>query len=297
MFLKPLATGAFFYALYLRFLWIMQQIKQLVKRLFPRFLNRGKISAVSKRGLLEWGQTLQDKPRESLANASYDIFTYHGEDGIIYYLLQQLKDVPPVFVDIGSGDGIKSNCATLAIHFGWKGIFLDSNAGQLAIGKNFYKHKIAGNVIRMVNEEVTPANINPLLTREKFTGEIGLLSVDIDGNDYWVWEAIEVIQPKIVVIETKVEYGGRNVVVPYGKHNHHSANKMYNGASVEALRKLGKRKGYTLAGANRYGYNLFFVKDSASVPVATTDTILNDPETKRSFYPESFFSSHTFVQP
>ncbi len=272
----------------------MQQLKQLVKRLFGRTLYRGMTSAAAKARMLQWSEGLKGKTVAYLPDASYNVFTYHGEDGIIHYLLQQMKGVPSIFVDIGSGDCIKSNCANLVTHFGWEGLFVDGDAAQLAIGKNFYEPMVKNGVsIKMILSTVTPSNINELLAQQSIRSEIGLLSIDIDGNDYWVWKAIEAIQPRLVVIEAKVEFGSRNIVVPYGKANHHSADKLYNGASVEALRILGEQKGYKLAGANRQGYNLFFVRKDEAIRVATTDDILRFA--KDSFYPESFFSSHTFV--
>jgi hypothetical protein len=121
-----------------------------------------------------------------------------------------------------------------------------------------------------------------------------LLSIDIDGNDYWIWKAIDIIRPRIVIIEAKVEFGYNNVIVPFDMRNHHSADKMYNGASVEAFRQLGIRKGYKLVGANRFGYNLFFVRENENMAAVTTRDVLTDPVTLQSFYPESFFEEHPF---
>ncbi len=274
----------------------MQSLKQWIKRHFPGILYRRQKSAASREAIQAWVEQFDKLPVPELSAVSYNVFTYHGEDGIILYLLGRLKRVPRYFVDIGAGDCIKSNCANLAVHFGWEGLFIDKSASGLALGKNFYKHKINHGVnLKMRSQEVTPGNINQLLTRESVPKDIGLLSVDIDGNDYWIWKAIGVIQPRIIIIEAKVEFGSRNAIVPYGEHNHHSVDKMYNGASVEAFRRLGKEKGYKLVGANKYGYNLFFVREEETVPEAATPGILDHPETKDSFYPESFFASHTFV--
>lgn len=235
------------------------------------------------------------KPPARLRDASYDIFTYHGEDGIIGFLLSRLSGVPPVFADIGSGDCIKSNCAYLAVHEGWKGCFLDTQAEQLEVGKKFYGARGGkDNGIRFLQAYITPENVNGLLSGAGLNGEIGLLSIDIDGNDFWIWKAIGVIRPRIVVIEAKVEFGIDNRVVPYAKSNHHSADKMYNGASVEALKELGRQKGYKLAGANKQGYNLFFVQQHELIQEEQVVDILSDPEIRRSFYPPSFFMEHQF---
>jgi hypothetical protein len=273
----------------------MERIKNWVKKYFSGWRYRRQLSAGEKAATESWLQQLSQQPPSRLSGASYDVFTYHGEDGILLYLLQQLKDVPATFVDIGAGDCIKSNCANLAVHYSWAGVFIDQNDRQLAIGRNFYKKKIAtGANLQFINAVVTVDTVDHLIGQAGIGGEIGLLSIDIDGNDYWIWKAIERVQPRIVVIEAKVEFGSRDVVVPYGRHNHHSADKLYNGASVTALQKLGAQKGYKLAGSNKQGYNLFFVKQQEVFPTAGIEDILDNPETKQSFYPPAFFDEHVF---
>lgn len=183
------------------------------------------------------------------------------------------------------------------IHQNWKGIFIDADEKQLSIGKRFYK-KSGKKILYFKNSFVKQDNVNDLIIQSGCKGRIGLLSIDIDGNDFWIWNAIEVIKPVIVIIEAKVEFGLRNVVVPNSEKNHHSFDKMYNGASVEALRKLGLQKGYTLIGANRYGYNLFFIPtDLVKSPfyLAKKEDLLKYKDAQKSFYPESFFKEHQFI--
>ena len=271
----------------------MQSIKRFIKRYGSHLLYYKQIKRQAYTTLLDEISKVDGLP---LSAASADVFTYHGEDGIIQFILKHLQNVPPVFVDIGSGDCIKSNCAVPAVHQNWKGIFIDTDKTQLGIGKAFYK-KLGKKNLNFENAYVTPDNINQLITAHGFAGAVGLLSIDIDGNDYWIWKAIEVIQPLIVVVEAKVEFGRKDLIVPYSKNNHHSSHHMYNGASVEAFRKLGQQKGYTLIGANLQGYNLFFIPAHLVQPPfypAQTEDLLQWEETRKSFYPETFFHSHRF---
>jgi len=273
----------------------MSNLKLWVKRNFSGIIyftrtkkNRNKITK-------NWLHSLVTLRLQKLSDASYNVFTYHGEDGILLYLLTKMENVPTTFVDIGAGDCIKSNCSNLVVHYDWQGVFIDQNKKQLAVGKRFYQSKInKGASLKFLEKTITKDNVNSVVQETGITGEVGLLSIDIDGNDYWIWKAVEIIQPRIVIIEAKVEFGERSIVVPYGDNNHHTADKMYNGASVEALRKLGLEKGYKLAGANKQGYNLFFVRINESFPAETTEQVLNDPDTMKSFYPESFFHEHIF---
>jgi hypothetical protein len=273
----------------------MQRLKRFIKSKFGGLVYSRQKNAARKGDIEKWLQQFQDRTVANLSDVSYDVFTYHGEDGVLFYLINHLKDVPKTFIDIGAGDCIKSNCANLAMHFGWGGVFIDMSKGQLSVGKSFYKKNIQqGAAIGFIEAEVKADNINQLIAENGSDNKIGLLSIDIDGNDYWVWKAIETVQPAIVLIEAKVEFGYKSIVVPYSSDNHHSADRRYNGASVEALRKLGASKGYKLVGANKQGYNLFFVKQTTDLPEATVSSILDNPETISSFYPESFFETHKF---
>jgi hypothetical protein len=111
---------------------------------------------------------------------------------------------------------------------------------------------------------VTAENIDGLIVDAGFGGDLGVLSIDIDGNDYWVWEAIRSAQPRIVVVEYNSVFGpDAAVVVPYTptfyrRTAHHSW--LYAGASLAALAHLGEHKGYSLVGSNSAGNNAFFVR-------------------------------------
>ena len=108
-------------------------------------------------------------------------------------------------------------------------------------------------------------NINNLLIENGISGDIGLFSIDIDGNDYWVWEAITCISPRIIVCEYNHIFGPiANVTIPYDPNfirtKAHFSN-LYFGASIGALDKLSKKKGYALVGSNSNSHNAFFVRN------------------------------------
>ena len=123
--------------------------------------------------------------------------------------------------------------------------------------------------------KVTRENINSLIKTNGISGEIDLLSIDIDGNDYWIWDALETVDPRVVIIETHIEYGMRSVVVPYDKNYSFSdSDHKPHGASVPAMVKLAKSKGYRLVGANKFGFNLIFVKgDEGTHRLPTIESI------------------------
>jgi hypothetical protein len=270
----------------------MWGLKHWIKINFHSFIYRKKRNDKSRNDMENFLDNIKQSSELKLSDTSYNIFTYHGEDGIIAYLLRNLEMGIKSFVDIGSGDCITGNCASLAVHYHWGGVFLDANQNQLSIGKRFhYKN----NKIKFVKSFVEPETINKLLSELCIEKEIGLLSIDIDGNDYWIWKAIEVIKPAIVVVEAKIEFGVMDVIVPYRKMHGRESNRMYNGASVKAFEKLGKRKGYKLVGANKQGYNLFFVRADAVVNALSAEELLADNNIQQCFYPNSFFNQYEFV--
>jgi hypothetical protein len=213
----------------------------------------------------------------------FKVFSQFEEDGKLLYIFSLLGMGNKTFVDLGSNDGVNSNCANLAVHFNWKGLFVDGDKKLLKIGQRFYKKtpdawsykpKFAACFL-------TAANVNPLLKDNGFEGEIEFLSIDIDGNDYWIWEALEVIQPKVIMIESQVAFGLQNLVVPYqADFKGDVENNNYYGASSLALQKLGRKKGYRLVGANENGNNLFFIKNGLAekeLPEITVAETLQHP--------------------
>ncbi len=195
------------------------------------------------------------------------VFSESDEDGVILFLLSVVGTTESrQFVDIGGGNGIHpSNCANLAFNFGFDGLFVDADERLTSQGDAVYrKHPDTRQYPpRFVNAFVTVDTINETIREAGFEGEIDLLSIDIDGNDYWIWKAIKRVRPRVVVIETHPQYGLQDVVAPYVE------NFMWDradpeppfGASPLAMTKLAAELGYRLVGANRIGYNAVYLRD------------------------------------
>ena len=135
--------------------------------------------------------------------------------------------------------------------------------------------------LKLVNAFITVKNINTLFRDNGMTGDIDLLSIDIDGNDYHIWEAISVIQPRVVVIEYNAKFPPEcEWVMPYDE-NHVWDLSDRHGASLKALEMLGGGKGYQLVGTNMTGSNAFFVRaelaqDKFPLP-ANAENLYNPP--------------------
>lgn len=192
----------------------------------------------------------------------FRVYSQYEEDGLLLFIFALIGTKNRIFVDIGSGNGINSNCANFAINFGWYGAFIDGNAESIAFGTNYYKkhHNTSLFPPKFLKAFVTRENINEIITNCGIQGEIDLLSIDVDGNDYWIWEAITVIKPSVVIIETHPEFLMDSIVAPYDKdYSYPGKHHMYCGASPVAMTKLAKSKNYRLVGANYYGFNSIYV--------------------------------------
>lgn len=197
-----------------------------------------------------------------LAECEFRWRSQFGEDGILQHLIQHSEITSHRFVEFGVEDFTEANCRFLAETDGWSGLLLDSapNLSEKLLSCPTY---LSRNIVAD-SAMVTSENINDLLSQNGFTGDLGVLSIDIDGNDYWVWEAIYVIQPTIVVIEYNSVFGAEFAVsIPYEpafsrRDAHYSW--LYAGASLAALVHLGKRMGYSFLGSNCAGNNAFFVR-------------------------------------
>jgi hypothetical protein len=136
-----------------------------------------------------------------------------------------------------------------------------------------------------VQETVTVANINAILEQGGMTGEIDMLSIDIDNKDYWVWKAIDVIRPRLVVIEYNASLRPPlSLVVPY-EPTPTPVGGNYFGASLEALVRLARTKGYRVVGCCFAGVNAFFVRDDLC-----GDLFLEPATAEEHFEPDRYFT-------
>lgn len=196
------------------------------------------------------------------AEAEFRVFSQWGEDGIIDWLTRAVPIPRRRFVEFGVEDYTEANTRFLLVNRNWSGLILDSdpaNAAAIRRSDLLWRHELT-----VAAELVTRDNIDALLRRHGVEGDIGLLSIDVDGNDYWIWQALSAISPRIVVIEYNSRLGAqRAVTVPYradfDRARAHPS-LIYYGASLRALWKLGREKGYALVCCNSAGNNAFFVR-------------------------------------
>ncbi|NQU52664.1 MAG: hypothetical protein HQ522_09010 [Bacteroidetes bacterium] len=225
----------------------------------------------------------------SINDTGFRVYSQFEEDGKLLFIFSVIGMTHKTFVEIGSDDGVNSNSANLYFNFGWHGLFLDGNPKSIKRGIKFFSkyphpwhYKPKFTCAKVMRE-----NVNELIEAAGYGGETGLLSIDIDGNDYWVWDAITVIDPQVVIIETHNEFGMNNIVVPYDPEYYYPGkHPIYHGASPVAMTKLANKKGYRLVGANDLGFNFIFVKNGLAdkeIPEVTVESVLTHPSVEEGY--------------
>jgi hypothetical protein len=207
------------------------------------------------------------KPLPALEDTEFRAFSQNGEDGILLYVFSLIGMGRKRCVEICAGDGIECNSANLIVNHGWTGLLFDGDAHLIERGRTYYSRlaDTAQFPPKLVNSWITRNNVNELIKANGFGGPVDMLSLDLDGVDYWIWEAIEVVHPRVVIAEVQCIWGlERAVTVPYSdtfKAPEIDRFQIYSGASLPAFVKLGRRKGYRLVGVERLGYNAVFLAD------------------------------------
>jgi hypothetical protein len=201
-------------------------------------------------------------------DVQFSCYSQNGEDGILLYIFSLIGTTNKKCVEICVGNILESNTANLIINHGWNGLLFDGNKKNIKLGKSIYSKLKNTRTYppKFINAWITKTNINNLIEEAGFVGEIDLLSIDMDGNDWWIWKAIECINPRVVIVEYNNLWGpNKCMTIPYKDDFKAVLNNYgldYGGASLAAFIKLAKEKEYNLIGVEKYGFNAFFVKSN-----------------------------------
>jgi hypothetical protein len=211
-------------------------------------------------------------PLPEFSDVEFRCFSQNGEDGILLYLFALAGTTNRKVVEICSGNGIECNAANLVVNHGWQALLVDGDPRQVAAGKKFYERhpNTRFSPPSFVSSWVTAENVNNLIAGHGFTGEVDLLSIDVDGVDYWIWRAIDCIQPRIVVLEFNALLGPeQRLTIPYDAAFRADLRKPPHrvGASLAAFTALGREKGYRLVGLQSLGFNAFFLRSGIAEDV------------------------------
>lgn len=264
----------------------MKNIRDVKKYLFERFqglmapLEQNYAKTTILQSLMLAKENRKKTNINKLSDVEFSGFSQWGEDGIIDWLIEKLPDIPKTFIEFGVEDYKESNTRMLLNLRNWRGYVMDGSSKNIA---NIKRQDISWRFDLTANcAFIDRENINQLINESGLSGDIGLLSVDIDGNDYWVWEAIDAVNPAIVVCEYNAVLGDlHRITVPYQKDfqrtQAHFSN-LYFGASLPSLIELGRKKGYCFVGTNSNGINAFFIKQNyAPLVMNSIEKIISYP--------------------
>lgn len=201
-------------------------------------------------------------PPETLADVEFGVYSQWGEDGILQHLVHNVPVKNKTFIEFGVEDFEEANCRFLMEANNWSGYVIDGSErkiDKLRASTGYWRHDLAAEC-----SFITKDNISRLLDGSGFDVDLGVLSIDLDGMDYWIARELTHWQPRILVLEYNSVFGfERAVTVPYDpafqRTQAHSSN-LYWGASLKALHRLADRWGYGLVGTNVAGNNAFFVR-------------------------------------
>ena len=208
-----------------------------------------------------WELELERHPRYSdplrLQRHSFQVNSQSGEDGILREIFRRIGTGNRVFVEIGVGDGLENNTAFL-VALGWRGYWIE---GSDAFLKTLSSRGIGPDRVQGRAAFVTRENAASLLNQLGVPAEFDLLSIDIDQNTYYVWEALHGHRPRVVAIEYNAALPpDLDWKVVYDPNRVWDGSVNF-GASLKALERLGRELGYSLVGCDLAGTNAFFVRD------------------------------------
>jgi hypothetical protein len=226
-------------------------------------------------------------PLPKFDEVGFRTFSQFDEDGILLYIFSLIGTTNRKCVEACAGVGYECNSANLIANHGWHGLLFDGNKSNTDAAKHFYAGLSDTQITipKIVNAWLDTTSIDRLIKENGFEGEIDLMTIDLDGVDYWIWKSIKCVRPRVVVAEYQQWWGPDE---PYTVKNkpgfcywdHAETMPAYCGAGLAAFVNLGRELGYRLVGCNRNQLNAFFVRDGIgekALPEVSAASCLTHP--------------------
>ena len=254
-------------------------IRRAVKHLLRRVLASGTMqearadlaSAEEVQALLRAAylqlKALPEDRRPHLAELGFRKYSQFEEDGLLLYVFSVIGTTNRNVVELCAGNGIECMAANLIVNHGWHGYLFDGDESKVREGREFFARRPQLAMRQPVYRHawLTAENVNDIVGAE-LHGEIDLLSIDVDGMDYWLWKALDCVRPRVCIVEA-ANYipSDLSLTVAYdpqaGMKEKPGLETWYRGASLLAMTRLAKARGMRLIGANQHGFNCIFVRD------------------------------------
>ena len=212
----------------------------------------------------------ESSPTRGLTAHELRVFSQNGEDGILAEIFRRIGVRGGGFAEFGASDGVEGNAAFPAQVLGWPGALFEADEAAFASLERRYR---GTDRVRTVHAAVEPDTVEALFAAAGVPEEPDLLSIDVDGNDYWIWRALERFRPRVVVVEYNGDLDPREPLVqPYTAGWRWDHTSGY-GASLAALEALATEKGYRLVHTELAGVNAFFVREEEAGPLPSGDEV------------------------
>ncbi len=229
------------------------------------------------------------RDEKRLTRYGYRAYCQNDEDGIIAEIFRRIGTTSRTFIEFGIGDGSECNTLNLLVG-GWRGLWLEGDPGRAARARAVFQGAIERKQLTVSQALVTVENINSVLSENAPARSVDLLSIDVDGNDYWLWRALTAVDARVVVIEYNALWRPPLSITMRYQEPYKWSLQRHSGASLCAMEKLGRDKGYSLVGTSFAGVNAFFVRaDLCGENFCAPFTADNHYEPNRSFlggYPD-----------
>jgi phage shock protein A len=200
------------------------------------------------------------------------VYSRGGEDGIIQEILHRIGVEARYFVELGVQSATESNCARLVLQENWLGLFIESDDLKFQQLTESYQ---ASWGVRCIRATASSRNIEHLLAENGVPFNLDVLAIAVNGNDYWLWNALNRWRPRLIVIEYNGSYPPAQKWVMQENLDHKWDGTSYYGASLASLTALGRKKGYTLVGADSCGRTAFFVRDDLAGAEKFLDAVVH----------------------
>jgi len=244
---------------------MLNKIKTLLIRVLKDIRGRRSCFSDDDKILIARGIILQHLQLSSKKINDYEfkVFSQFSDDGIIQFLIRKARIINQCFIEFGVQDYSESNTRFLLMNDNWSGFIMDGSTDAInRIKKQSYFWKYD---LQAFQAFITKDNINSLMSQTGWE-DVGLLHIDIDGNDYWIWKEMDIskLRPSIVIIEYNSLFGAeKTITIPYKEDFNRTVahfSNLYQGASLKALVNLSQEKGYAFVGCNKAGNNAYFVR-------------------------------------
>lgn len=234
---------------------VVRTIKMIVKGL----RDLGRMQQVVIHAEIDRLQRIHSDDQKSLIPYGRKSYSQNDEDGIIEEIFRRIGHVNKTFVEIGVGDGLENNTLALILG-GWRGLWVDVNVKAIKNIVEKWRGLVNSRTLQAISCRADVTNIDHIISNAGIRGEVDLLSIDIDGNDVYIFEAIQCISPRCVVIEYNAKFGPvLKYAMPYSATYEYDGTDA-SGSSLKHLEKTFAMRGYSLVACNITGVNAFFVR-------------------------------------